>query len=39
VRPDEAEQKDPKVKAAEILQSMFAEGAEDGVSLDGELSE
>ena len=28
--------KDPKVKSSEILQSLFGEGAEDGVSQDGE---
>lgn len=31
---DEEEKKDPKVKASEILQSVFGAEAEDAVSLD-----
>ena len=36
---DPEESKDPKVKASEILQSVFGPDAEDAVSLDGALSE
>mmetsp|Transcript_3515 Transcript_3515/g.4687 ORF Transcript_3515/g.4687 Transcript_3515/m.4687 type:complete len:100 (+) Transcript_3515:633-932(+) len=36
---DEEEKKDAKVKASEILQSVFGDGAEDAVSMDGDISD
>mmetsp|Transcript_33756 Transcript_33756/g.41684 ORF Transcript_33756/g.41684 Transcript_33756/m.41684 type:complete len:126 (+) Transcript_33756:667-1044(+) len=36
---DEEEKKDAKVKASEILQSVFGDGAEDAVSMDGAISD
>ena len=36
---EEELKKDPKVKASEILQSVFGEEAEDAVSMEGGMSE
>lgn len=39
IQPGEVEEsKDPKIKASEILHSVFGEGAEDAVSMEGGLS-
>ena len=36
---EEEQKQDPKVKASEILQSVFGDGAEDAVSMEGGMSE